>query len=60
VRAQRELRKEIIAARNGNLSWLTKAFIRTVHEIEYHDVVSSAIFTEEFPDKHPHEWTKQA
>jgi hypothetical protein len=60
VGAQRELRNEIIAAHNGNLSWLTEAFVRTVYEIEYHDVVSSAILTEEFPDKHPHEWTKQA
>ena len=31
-----------------------------VREIEHHDVVSSGIFTDEFPDKHPWEWTRQA
>ena len=36
------------------------AFLRTVSEIEHHDVVSSGIFTDAFPDKHPHEWMKQA
>jgi hypothetical protein len=37
-----------------------KAFVRTVCEIEHHDVVNSEIFTDEFRDKHPWEWTKQA
>ena len=37
-----------------------KAFFRTVREIEHHDVVSSGIFADEFPDKRPREWTKQA
>jgi len=37
-----------------------KAFVRTVCEIEHHDVVSSGIFPYEFPDKGPWEWTKQA
>jgi len=27
--------------------------------MEHHDVVSSAILTDEFHDKHPQEWTKQ-
>jgi hypothetical protein len=39
---------------------MKKAFVHTVHEIEHHDVVSSGIFANEFPDKHPREWTKQA
>jgi hypothetical protein len=39
---------------------LAKVFVRTVREIEHRDVVSSRIFADEFPDKHPHEWTKQA
>jgi hypothetical protein len=39
---------------------LIKAFVRTVREIEHHDVVSCWISSDEFPDKHPREWTKQA
>jgi len=31
-----------------------------VCEIEHHDVVSSGIFADEFADKHPREWKKQA
>jgi len=60
VGVRRELRNEFIAARNGKPPWSTKAFVRTVCEIEHHDVVSSGIFADEFPDKRPHEWTKQA
>jgi hypothetical protein len=56
----RELRNELIAARNGKPRLSTKAFVRTVREIEHHDVVSSGIFADEFPDKRPCEWTKQA
>ena len=56
----RELRDQFIAARNGKHPWSTKAFVRTVREIEHHDVVSSGIFADEFPEKHPREWTKQA
>jgi len=37
-----------------------KAFIRTVREIEHHDVISSRIFADELHDKDPGEWTKQA
>jgi len=37
-----------------------KAFVRTVREIEHHDVVSSGIFPNEFRDKGPWEWSKQA
>jgi len=36
------------------------AFVRTVREIEHNDAVSSGIFVDEFPDKRPREWTKQA
>jgi len=28
--------------------------------MEHHDVVTSGIFADEFLDKHPHDWTKQA
>jgi len=56
---RRELRDEFFAARNGKPPWSTKAFICTVHEIKHHDVVSSGIFADEFPDKYPQEWTKQ-
>ena len=44
----------------GNLKWSTKAFICTAREIEHHDVVNSGIIADEFPDKRPCEWTKQA
>jgi len=37
-----------------------KAFVRTVREIEQHDVVSCGILVDEFGDKHPWEWTKKA
>jgi hypothetical protein len=33
-----------------------KGFVRTVREIEHHDVVSCGIFVDEFPDKIPHQW----
>jgi len=57
---RRELRNEFIAALNGKPPWSTKAFVCTVCEIEHHDVVSSGIFADEFPDKSPREWTKLA
>jgi len=60
VGVRRELHNEFIAARNGKPPWLTTAFVHTVREIEHHDVVSSGILADEFPDKHPREWTKQA
>jgi len=31
-----------------------------VREIEHHDVVSCGTCADEFPDKRPREWTKQA
>ena len=56
----RELRDQCIASRNGKPPWSTKAFVRTVHEIEHHDVISSGIFADEFRYKRPWEWTKPA
>jgi hypothetical protein len=49
-----------MAARNRKHPWSAKAFVCTVCEIEHHDVVSSGIVADEFPEKHPREWTKQA
>jgi hypothetical protein len=56
----RELRDQLIAARNCKPPWSTKAFIRTVCEFEQHDVITSGISTDGFRDKGPLEWTKQA
>ena len=52
------LRNEIIAARNRNPPWPTKAFVRTVREIKHHDVVSSGILADAFPDKRLRDWMK--
>jgi len=60
VGVRRGLRNEFIAASNGKPLWSTMAFVCTGREIEHHDVVSSGIFADEFPDKRPCEWTKQA
>jgi len=51
---------QFIAAHNGKPPWLTKAIDRTVCEIEHHEVVRAGIFADEFCDKNPREWTKQA
>jgi hypothetical protein len=58
--AHRGLCNEFIPARNGKPPRSTKAIVRTVREIEHLDVVSSGIFADEFSDKRPCEWTKQA
>ena len=55
----RELRDQYITGCNGKLPYSTKAIVRKGCEIEHHDVVSSGIFADEFPDKHPRGWTKQ-
>jgi hypothetical protein len=60
VGVSRELRNEFIAARNGKRGWSTKAFFRTFRKVKYHEVVSSGIFADEFPDKRLCEWAKQA
>jgi len=57
---RQNLYDQCITAPNGKDQWSTMEFVHTVSEIEYHDVVSSGIFTEEFAEKHPREWTKQA
>ena len=49
---------QFIATRNVKPPWSSKAFVRTVPEIEHHEVVSSGIFLDKFPDYHPCEWTK--
>jgi len=38
---------------------LTKAFVRTVREIEHDDVACYGIFADKFSDKNPRKWTKQ-
>jgi hypothetical protein len=57
---RRELHDQFIAARSGKPPWSTKAFVRTVRNIEHHDVVTSGIFGNEFRDKGPREWTNHA
>jgi hypothetical protein len=36
------------------------AFVKTVREIEHHDVVCAEICTDKLPDKHSRKWMKQA
>jgi len=55
----REVHNQFIAAHKRKPSWSTKAYVRTDCAIEHHGVVSSGIFGDEIPDKHPREWTKQ-
>ena len=57
---RRELCDEFFAARTREPARSTKAFVRTVREMEHHDAASSGIFEDAFPDKHPREWTKLA
>jgi len=56
---RRELRNKFIAARNGKPPLSKQVFVRTISEIQHHDVVISGILADEFADKHPCEWTKQ-
>ena len=49
-----------MAACNGKPPCSTKGLGRAVRKIEHHDVISYGSFADEFPDKHPREWTKQA
>ena len=55
-----ELRDQFIAPCNGKPPWSTKQFVRTVHKIEHHHVVSSGIVTDKFGDQCPREWTNQS
>jgi len=57
---RRELRNELIAARNGKPPWSKKAFIRIVCGTENCNVVRCRNFAREFPDMHPRKWPKQA
>jgi hypothetical protein len=50
---RRELSHQFITAHTWNPVWPTHTFLCTLREIEHHDVVMSAIFHDEFPDKHP-------
>jgi len=51
---------QFLAALDGKPPWSTKAFVRTVCEIEHHNVGNSGILEDEFSDKNPREWTKEA
>jgi hypothetical protein len=55
----REQYNQFIADRKGKPSWSTKAVVHIVRKIDHQDVISSGILTDEFPDKHPCEGTKQ-
>jgi len=56
----RELHDQFITAHNEKSPWWTTAFVRTIWEIEQRDVISFGIFADEFGDKCPWEWHKQA
>jgi hypothetical protein len=56
----RDLHNEFITSRKGKPPWSKKAFFRTVREIEHHDVLSSGICADVFPDLSPHQWTIRA
>jgi len=57
---RKELSEQFIPAGNCNPPGSTKAFDRTVHEIEHYNDFRSGIFADEFGDERPQEWTKQA
>jgi len=50
---RREVHDQFIAARNGKPPWSTNASVRTLCEIEHHDVVTSGIFPDQFSDIDP-------
>ena len=60
VGACREQCNICINASNGKPAQSTYTFVLTVSKIEHHDVVSGWIIADAFPDKGPHEWTKEA
>jgi len=59
VDVNRELHDQVIATCNGKPPWSFKAYICTVCDIIHHDTVIFGIIMDEFPNKHPHKWTKQ-
>lgn len=54
---RRELHEQFKASAKGKMPWSTKAFVRTVREIEHHDVVNSGVYAAEFECKEPRDWT---
>jgi len=50
---------QLFTAQNGKHPRLTKAFVRTVSDIQHHDVVRSGNSTDQFYDKYPQGWTTQ-
>ena len=54
------LRDQFIAAYSRKPPWSTKSLVRTIREIEHHNVVSSGIFSEKDGDKCLREWTEHA
>jgi hypothetical protein len=57
---RRELRAEYLLAKDGSMPWSTKAFVRTVREIEHHEVVNSGRYADMFEDKSGRQWTNTA
>ena len=56
---RKELRDQFIATRSGKPPWSSQAVVCTVCKIKHHDVISSAIVVDEFPNEHPRKWRKQ-
>ena len=56
----RDLHVQDITAHNKSPPWSTNTFVCTVGKIEHQDIHCSGIFVDEFRDKHPWQWTKQA
>jgi hypothetical protein len=54
------LHDKFISSHDGKRPRSTKAFVHPVCKIEYHDIVSSGMFVDEFREKCPQEWTIQA
>lgn len=49
---RRQLQDNWNPAVNKKLPWSTKVFVRTVRDIQYHDVASSGTFADKFLDRH--------
>jgi len=60
VGIHRQLHGQFIAAHNAEPPGSTNTFLHTVRVAEYIQVASCGIFVDEFHDKHPCVWTKQA
>jgi hypothetical protein len=55
-----ELQEQFKQSRKGYPPWSTKAFVRTVCEIEHHDIVFSGVLADEFSDERSPEWIRGA